>query len=77
MVLHAPASAVAPYVGDGTLVALGPDRCRLTAGSWSWAGLAASISRHDLPVEVLDPPELREAFAALARRASAAARGVA
>jgi biotin operon repressor len=73
VVLHAPAAAVAPYIGDGTLEALGPDRCRLTAGSWSWAGLAASIARHDVPFEVIDPPALRAAFATLGRRCSVAA----
>jgi len=74
VVLHTAASAVAPYVGDGTLEALGPDRCRLTAGSWSWAGLAASIARYDVDFEVLDPPALREALATLARRCTVAAR---
>ena len=73
VILHAPASSVAPYIGDGTLEALGPDRCQLTAGSWSWTGLAASIARHDVDIEVLNPPPLREAFAALARRCSIAA----
>jgi predicted DNA-binding transcriptional regulator YafY len=73
VVLHAPAASVAPYIGDGTLEALGPDRCRLTAGSWSWAGLAASIARYDVDFEVLDPPPLREAFAGLARRCSTGA----
>jgi predicted DNA-binding transcriptional regulator YafY len=75
VIMHAPAAAVAPYLGDGTLVALGPDRCELTAGSWSWAGLAASIARHDVAFEVLDPPALRSAFATLAQRALAAAQG--
>jgi predicted DNA-binding transcriptional regulator YafY len=74
VVLHAPASSVAPYIGDGTLEALGPDRCQLTAGSWSWAGLAASIARYDVTFEVLDPPPLREAFATLAERCSTAAK---
>ncbi|ROP26993.1 helix-turn-helix transcriptional regulator [Pseudokineococcus lusitanus] len=73
VVLAAPASAVAPYVGDGTLEPLDDDRCRLVAGSWSWAGLAASLARLDVDLEVVGPPELREAFAHLARRAGAAA----
>jgi hypothetical protein len=72
VVLHAPAAAVAPYVGDGTLEALGPDRCRLTAGSWSWTGLAAAIARHDVDFQVLGPPPLREAVATLARRCATA-----
>jgi predicted DNA-binding transcriptional regulator YafY len=73
VILHAAASSVAPYLGDGTLETLGPDRCRLTAGSWSWAGLAASIARYDVAFDVLDPPQLRAAVAALAQRCSAAA----
>ena len=75
VVLHAPASAVAPHVGDGTLEALGDDRCRLVAGAWSWAGLAASLARFDVDLEVVGPPELRDAFGALSRLASAAAGG--
>jgi predicted DNA-binding transcriptional regulator YafY len=73
VVLHAAAATVAPYIGDGTLEPLGPDRCRLTAGSWSWGGLAASIARYDVAFDVLDPPPLRDAVAALGRRCSAAA----
>ena len=73
VVLHAPAAQVAPYVGDGTLEPLGDDRCRLIAGSWSWAGLAASIARFDVAFDVSGPAELRDAFAALAQRFSAAA----
>lgn len=73
VVLDAPPSAVAPYVGDATLEALGPDRTVLRAGSWSWAGLAASVARFDVDFEVLDPPELRDAVAGLARRFTAAA----
>ncbi len=75
VVLAAPASAVAPYVGDATLEPLDDDRCRLVAGSGSWAGLAASIARLDADVEVVEPPELAEAFSALARRATRAAGG--
>jgi len=75
VVLHAAASAVAPYIGDGTLETLGPDRCRLTAGSWSWGGLAAAIARYDVDFEVVGPPELRDALDTLARRCASAARG--
>jgi predicted DNA-binding transcriptional regulator YafY len=73
VVLHAPVSAVLPYIGDGMLEALGPDRCRLTAGSWSWTGLAASIARYDVPFEIVDSPELRKACSTLARRCATAA----
>lgn len=73
VILHAPAADVVPYVGDGAVEALGPNRCRLSLGAWSWAGLAASIVRFDADVEVVGPPELTEAFTALARRCTRAA----
>jgi predicted DNA-binding transcriptional regulator YafY len=75
VVLHLPASAVLPYAGDGTVEDLSPDRCRFTAGSWSWIALAASLNRFDTAVDVVGPPELREAFVALASRNAATAAG--
>lgn len=66
---------VAPYVNEGSVEPLGPDRCRLVMGAWSWAGLAASIARSDADIEVVEPLELAHAFADLARRAAAAAAG--
>ncbi|MCC8336318.1 YafY family transcriptional regulator [Streptomyces sp. R1] len=74
-VLHLPASAVFPHAGDGTVEELGPDRCRLTLGSWSWPSLAAAFCLFDTDVEVVGPPALREAFAALADRCARAAAG--
>ncbi|SDS59570.1 HTH domain-containing protein [Jiangella sp. DSM 45060] len=72
VLLDLPAAEVAPYVHDGVVEAAGPDRCRLTLGAWSWIGLAANIARFDADVEVVGPPELRAAFAHLARRFTAA-----
>ena len=47
---------------------------RLVTGSWSWVGLAARVGAlFDADVEVIGPPELREAFDRLARRYAAAA----
>ncbi|QUQ68613.1 helix-turn-helix transcriptional regulator [Kutzneria sp. CA-103260] len=68
VILHLPASVAARYAGDGVVEELGPDRCRLTLGAWSWVALAASIGRFDADIEVVGPPELFEAFALLARR---------
>ncbi|HEY6748503.1 MAG TPA: hypothetical protein VI357_22640 [Mycobacteriales bacterium] len=51
---------------------LGPDRCRLVLGSWSWPGHAAAIGRFDADIEVVGPAELRAAFAHLGRRYPAA-----
>jgi predicted DNA-binding transcriptional regulator YafY len=71
--LDLPAADVAPFALDGVVEALGPDRCRLTLGSWSWTGLAAALCRFDTTVHVLDPPQLREAFGVLAARCATAA----
>ncbi|MCC9174448.1 helix-turn-helix transcriptional regulator [Arthrobacter sp. zg-Y179] len=73
VVLHLPGDAVVPFAGDGTVEAVGPDRCRLEAGSWSWAALAASFGRFDAELEVIGPPELASAFGTLAARFAAAA----
>ncbi|MCK9921823.1 WYL domain-containing protein [Frankia sp. AgPm24] len=76
MIIHLPAAFVSRYAQDGIVEELGPDRCRLVLGSWSWPSLAATVGRFDADIEVLGPPELADAFAALARRyARAAASG--
>jgi predicted DNA-binding transcriptional regulator YafY len=74
VVLHLPASDVFPFAGDGTVESLGADRSRYTVGSWSWIALAASLGRFDTDIDVVGPPELREAFAELAARNGATAR---
>lgn len=73
VVLDLPATEVAPFAGDGVVEDLGAGRTRLTAGSWSWAALAAALARFDTEIEVIGPPELRAAFAELSRRAGRAA----
>ncbi|MFF1529209.1 helix-turn-helix transcriptional regulator [Cellulomonas sp. NPDC058312] len=73
VLLDAPAAAVAPFAHDGTVEAVGPQRCRLVLGAWSWAGLAATIARFDVEVEVVGPPALAEAFDRLAQRFARAA----
>ncbi|MEU6727535.1 WYL domain-containing protein [Nonomuraea wenchangensis] len=75
VVLHLPAADVAPYLRDGIVEELGPGRCRLVLGSWSWHGLAAGLGRFDADIEVVGPPELRNAFERLARRYARAAAG--
>lgn len=72
--LGLPAAEVAPFAGDGVVEPLGPDRCRLTLGSWSWVGVAAAVARFDTDVHVVGPPALAEAFLALSERFAAAAR---
>ncbi|WP_214105457.1 helix-turn-helix transcriptional regulator [Acrocarpospora catenulata] len=73
VILDLPAAAVSRYTRDGVVEELGPDRCRLILGSWSWPGLAATIGRFDADIEVIGPPELKHAFAHLARRYANAA----
>ena len=73
VLLDAPAAAVAPFAHDGTVEAVGPQRCRLVLGAWSWVGLAATIARFDVEVEVVGPPALADAFDRLAQRFARAA----
>jgi predicted DNA-binding transcriptional regulator YafY len=73
VLLDAQAAAVAPFAHDGTVEAVGPQRCRLVLGAWSWVGLAATIARFDVEVEVVGPPALADAFDRLAQRFARAA----
>ncbi|WP_442929856.1 helix-turn-helix transcriptional regulator [Micromonospora sp. WMMC241] len=73
VILDLPARTVSAWTRDGVVEELGPDRCRLVLGAWSWPGLAAVLGRYDADIEVIGPPELRAAFAHLARRYTAAA----
>ncbi|MGC4889716.1 helix-turn-helix transcriptional regulator [Micromonospora sp. DT227] len=75
VILDLPARTVSTWTRDGLVEELGPDRCRLVLGGWSWPGLAALLGRYDADIEVVGPPELRDAFARLARRYAAAAVG--
>lgn len=75
VILHTALANVAPFAHDAVVEDLGPDRCRLTLGAWSWPALAAAVGAFDADVEVVGPPELKAAFAVLARRYAAAARG--
>ncbi|MEU1177370.1 WYL domain-containing protein [Streptomyces sp. NPDC005820] len=74
VILHLPAHAVAPYAQDGVVEELGPHRCRLTLGSWSWPGLAAALGRFDTEIEITGPPQLAAAFNDLAARYARAGR---
>ncbi|MGX7674309.1 WCX domain-containing protein [Plantactinospora sp. DSM 117369] len=44
-------------------------------GSWSWSSLAGTLGRFDADIEVVEPAELRNAFADLARRFARTATG--
>lgn len=71
VILRLPATAVLPFAADGVVEDLGPDRCSLELGSWSWGALAASFGRFETAMEVVGPPELAEAFGVLAARYAA------
>ncbi|MFD3409552.1 helix-turn-helix transcriptional regulator [Streptomyces cyaneofuscatus] len=73
VILSLPAAEVLRHTREGIVEELGPDRCRLVLGSWSWPGLVAAIGRFDADIEVIGPPELGSAFAQLAARYAAAA----
>lgn len=75
VILSRPAGDVLPFAGDGVVEDLGPDRCSLEVGSWSWIALAAALSRFDTDIEVVHPPDLMMAFAQLAVRNAETARG--
>ncbi|GAA1427365.1 WYL domain-containing protein [Microlunatus lacustris] len=74
VVLDLPAAEVVPFALDGVVEALGPDRCRLALGAWSWIGLAAALARFDADLHVIGPPELQDACATLAQRFARSAR---
>ena len=74
VLLAAPAPEVARWIGGSGLVEeVDPHRCRLVMGSWSWAGLAATVGMFDVDIEVVGPPELRLACDRLSRRYARAA----
>ncbi len=73
VILDLPIDEVLPFVGDGTAHEAAPNRTILESGSWSWGSLAASFGRFEVAMEVVGPPELREAFATLAGRYAATA----
>ena len=76
-ILHAPAGQIDAWVnGQAVVEALGPDRCRVIAGSWSWDRLAVWAGLFDVDMEIVGPAELRSAAARLARRYRAAAETV-
>ncbi|WP_369819005.1 WYL domain-containing protein [Oerskovia sp. Root918] len=68
VVVDLPARDVAPFVEDGVVEDLGPDKCSVEVGSWSWTALASLLGRLEADVHVLHPQELRLAFGELAQR---------
>lgn len=74
-VLQLAAEEAAPWVGPEAVVeTVGPDRCRVTASSWTWIGLAAWFAFFDVDLELSEPDELVRAGAQLADRLARSAR---
>lgn len=73
VILDRPATEIMSFVNEGVVEALGPRRCRLVMGSWSWLGLASMLGQFEADIEVVGPTELTEAFEILARRYTLAA----
>ena len=67
-VIDLPASAVAPWLRDGTVEALTERSTLVSSGSWSWAGLLADALRFDAPFRVVGPDELVAAARTLGAR---------
>lgn len=68
-----PASAVAPWIGDGHLRIIDEASTEITIGSWSWVGVLSQAARFDAPFHIVGPEPLRAAAAALAKRFADAA----
>ncbi|KDN79031.1 WYL domain-containing protein [Streptomyces olindensis] len=67
--LNLPAHVVARWAPGGSVVEhLDTDHCRLTLGTWSWAGVAGILATFDTELTDLHPPELVQAFRRLAHR---------
>ncbi|MGW1976594.1 hypothetical protein [Streptomyces sp. NPDC001889] len=54
-ILELPASEVVPHTADGIVEPLGPTRCRVITGSWSWTALAVGLGRFDANLHVIGP----------------------
>lgn len=67
-----PAPEVAPWVEEGHVQALDEHSCRLTIGSWSWAGIVALVMRFDAPFRIVGPAALVAASRDLASRLESA-----
>ena len=64
-----PPETVARWAPGGSVVEyLDAGHTRLTIGAWSWAGVAGVLSTFDADLSEVEPPELVDAFRAMARR---------
>jgi len=69
-VIDLPAPVVAQWAPGGSVVEpVDVNRCRLTLGGWSWAGVAGLYATFDADLSDVEPEQLRDAFADLLQRA--------
>lgn len=74
--LPLPAEVVARWAPGGSVVRpLGADRCRLTIGGWSWAGVAGLFITFDTILDEVSPAELVGAFGQIRKRIDALDQG--
>lgn len=73
VIVAAAARVIRPFLDEASIEELGAQRTRVVIGSWSWRGLASSLGALDAEIEVVGPPELAQAFGALAERYARAA----
>jgi predicted DNA-binding transcriptional regulator YafY len=73
--IHAPAVTVAPWIEAawGRLIEESPTTTIVEGGADTYASMARWLSLIDAEITVLKPPELRQAFAEMAKRAARAA----
>lgn len=70
--LDLPARVVARWAPGGSVVEhLDADRCRLTLGAWSWAGIAGILATFDTDLTEVHPPALLDACHRIGRRYTA------
>ncbi|WP_328989865.1 WYL domain-containing protein [Kribbella sp. NBC_01245] len=75
-ILQAKAADIARWAGRDALVEeLGPNRCRLVLGAWSWISLAATLGMFEVDLEIVGPAELIDAATQLAGRYAMATGG--
>ena len=75
--LGVPVPVVARWAPGGSVVApIDSQRCRLTIGGWSWAGIAGLFITFDADLSDVEPAELRDAMALIGRRLRQAAAGI-
>jgi predicted DNA-binding transcriptional regulator YafY len=75
VVIALPARDVVPWAADADVEPVDEHATRLRVGSWSWMGVLAALTRFDAPFEIVGPPALHEAAAALSARLGAATAG--